>query len=77
MTVPDHRSMTVEDERPEFVKCIHGHGLGSSKFALCGRFLGFEFYFVDAAHAFQERAREGRLLVCDKCAAVVASVLCS
>jgi hypothetical protein len=55
-------------KRPEWVTCIRK---GESKEGLCGRWLGFEFAFVDKEHAVANEARGGRLLLCEECRAVV------
>lgn len=68
--------MTVEEERPEFVTCIVAPDTSLRiKVALCGRDLGFEFYFVNVDHALRERARRGRLLVCQWCVTALAEAL--
>ncbi len=51
-------------DRPEYVACIRK---GDTKEGLCGRYLGFEFAFVDAVHAKANADAGGRLVLCEDC----------
>mgnify|MGYP003575271768 CR=1 FL=1 len=56
--------MTTLKRRPEHVVCIRKE---KTKEGICGRYLGFEFAFVNMDHAKATEASDGRLVLCEDC----------
>lgn len=50
--------------RPDYITCIRN---GDTKRSICGRYLGFDFAFVDMKHALATESSGSRLALCDDC----------
>jgi len=53
--------------RPDYVKCVHN---GDTGYSYCGRRLsGYEWAFLDLAHAIGNAENRGYLVACPGCMA--------
>ena len=57
--------------RPEYLACIaDGHADNAGK-SWCGRYIRFEFHFVNVDHAAISGRNENRLVACSECTAEI------